>query len=31
MIASIEEYAQMAKSLIDLHPIGRFGKPEEVA
>lgn len=31
MIASIEENAQIAKSLVDLHPIGRFGKPEEVA
>lgn len=31
MIKSIEENAQMAKSLVDLHPIGRFGRPEEVA
>ena len=31
MIASIEENAQAAKSLVDLHPIGRFGRPEEVA
>ena len=31
MITSIEENAQVAKSLIDLHPIGRFGRPEEVA
>jgi NAD(P)-dependent dehydrogenase (short-subunit alcohol dehydrogenase family) len=31
LIASIEENAHVAKSVVDLHPIGRFGRPEEVA
>lgn len=31
MLKSIEENTQVAKSLVDLHPIGRFGRPEEVA
>lgn len=31
MLRAIEENAQVAKSLVDLHPMGRFGKPEEVA
>lgn len=31
LIASIEDNAQVAQALIDLHPLGRFGTPEEVA
>ncbi len=31
MIAALEEDAQMLQRLVELHPIGRLGEPEEVA
>jgi len=31
MIAALEENTEVSKSLVDQHPVGRFGTPEEVA
>jgi NAD(P)-dependent dehydrogenase (short-subunit alcohol dehydrogenase family) len=31
MIDDLEEDPEMAQTLIDLHPMGRLGRPEEVA
>ena len=31
MLKSIEENTEVTKTLVDHHPIGRFGRPEEVA